>query len=91
MYVRYVVTCDGNRTVCMRTRSQEIYEVDASREPEGSKDRHDHVVRRGLARRRLESIAALPGQPFQFIVNFQIPGDPPVRDICMTIRLSEYK
>ena len=57
---------------------QEIYEVDAAKEPEGSKDRHDHVVTRGLARRRREAIAALPSRPFQFIVNFQIPGDPPV-------------
>ena len=42
-------------------------------------DRHDHVASRGAAKERMEAIAALPGRPFQIIVNFQIPGDPPVR------------
>jgi hypothetical protein len=26
----------------------------------------------------MEAIAGLPNSPFQLIVNFQIPGDPPV-------------
>ena len=41
-------------------------------------DRHDHVARRGLARQRVASLSQLEGEPFLFIVNFQIPGDPPV-------------
>jgi Protein ENHANCED DISEASE RESISTANCE 2, C-terminal len=36
------------------------------------------VAQRGRARDRVEEIARNAGNPFQFIVNFQIPGDPPV-------------
>ena len=50
----------------------EIYEVE-----EGG-DRHDHVCSMGLARKRIDAISSLPGAPFVFVVNFQIPGDPPV-------------
>lgn len=52
----------------------EVYEVDAEKDGE----RHDHIALRGLARSRRDTIAALPGNPFQIIMNFQIPGDPPV-------------
>lgn len=52
----------------------ELYEVEASKDG----DRHDHIAIRGLAKARREAIAALPGNPFQIIINFQIPGDPPV-------------
>lgn len=51
----------------------ELYEVESR-----DGDRHDHIAVRGMAKARREAIAALPGNPFQFIVNFQIPGDPPV-------------
>ena len=57
-----------------RTMLTEIYAVDTARDG----DRHDHIVTRGLAKRRMEEINCIPGNPFQFIVNFQIPGDPPV-------------
>lgn len=33
---------------------------------------------RGVAKERREAISRLPGHPFQMIINFQIPGDPPV-------------
>eukprot|EP01034_Spumella_vulgaris_P025050 gene25050-31460_t len=72
----------------------EVYEVDVSVDnaPKGGvwnekcsepapiydNKRHDHVVSRGAAKRRMEAIAALPGQPMQIIINMQIPGDPPV-------------
>lgn len=56
-----------------RLMGMEIYEVDPK-----DGDRHDHVVSRGQAKKRLESISNLPGNPFQFVVNYQIPGDPPV-------------
>lgn len=52
----------------------ELYEVEAK-----DGDRHDHIASRGLAKKRMEEIAKLPGNPFQIIINFQIPGDPPVR------------
>ncbi len=51
----------------------ELYEVESK-----DGDRHDHVASRGLAKQRREKIASLPGNPFQIIINFQIPGDPPV-------------
>ena len=41
-------------------------------------DRHDHVASRGLAKQRVEAISSLPGQPFVIVVNYQLPGDPPV-------------
>jgi hypothetical protein len=47
----------------------ELYEV------EGNEiDRHDHIVSKGLAKRRMEAISNSAGNPFLFIVNFQIPG-----------------
>ena len=51
----------------------EVYEVESK-----DGDRHDHIAVRGLANSRREAIAALPGSPFQILLNFQIPGDPPV-------------
>lgn len=55
----------------------EVYEVETDKDG----DRHDHIALRGLAKSRRDSIAALPGNPFQIIMNFQIPGDPPVSDV----------
>lgn len=40
--------------------------------------RHDHIVSRGLAKSRLGLIGSSAGNPFQIILNFQIPGTPPV-------------
>ena len=51
----------------------ELYEVEA-----GDGDRHDHIVSRGKAKQRLEALRTLPEELFFFILNFQIPGDPPV-------------
>jgi len=51
----------------------ELYEVEAK-----DGDRHDHIVSRGKAKQRLEALRTLPEQLFFFILNFQIPGDPPV-------------
>lgn len=36
------------------------------------------MASRGVARKRVEELHQLPGCPFVFVVNFQIPGDPPV-------------
>ena len=44
----------------------ELYEVEAKHG-----GRCDHVASRGVAMRRRESIAKLPGNPFQIILNFQ--------------------
>ena len=41
-------------------------------------DRHDHIVSRGLAKTRLDALRTLPDDLFFIIINFQIPGDPPV-------------
>lgn len=41
-------------------------------------DRHDHIARFGLARRRVQAITRLADVDSVFIVNIQIPGDPPV-------------
>jgi len=51
----------------------ELYEVEGK-----DGDRHDHVVSRGAAKRRLQALRTLPEKLFLFVVNFQIPGDPPV-------------
>lgn len=36
------------------------------------------MVSRGAAKERVDELHKLPGCPFVFVVNFQIPGDPPV-------------
>jgi hypothetical protein len=41
-------------------------------------DRDDHVAVKGRVKRRLDIINALQDKPFVFLINFQIPGDPPV-------------
>lgn len=42
------------------------------------KSREDHIVSRGRARARLEQLRELDGAPFVMVVNFQVPGTPPV-------------
>jgi hypothetical protein len=49
----------------------EIFSVD-----EG--DSHFHVATRGVVKRRIEAAMTLKQPPFLFIINFQLPGDPPV-------------
>lgn len=51
----------------------EMYEVE-----DGNCDRHDHVASRGLAKQRVEAITSLPSRPFVIVINYQLPGDPPV-------------
>lgn len=41
-------------------------------------DRHDHVVSMGRAKARIDVFNSLPEPPYVFVLNFQIPGDPPV-------------
>jgi hypothetical protein len=41
-------------------------------------DRDDHVAIKGRVKRRLDILNNLTDKPFVFILNFQIPGDPPV-------------
>ena len=52
----------------------ELYEVEAKDENQ----RHDHIVSRGKAKQRLEALRTLPEHLFFIVLNFQIPGDPPV-------------
>jgi hypothetical protein len=60
----------------------ETYLVDVAREglgPDGHPtERHDHVAARGVCRRRLEAVLCLRDPPFLYVMNFQLPGDPPV-------------
>ena len=51
----------------------EVFEVEKK-----DGDRHDHIVSRGLAKARLDALRTLPDDLFFFVINFQIPGDPPV-------------
>jgi hypothetical protein len=41
-------------------------------------DRHDHVASMGRAKARIDVLNSLPEPPYVFVLNFQIPGDPPV-------------
>lgn len=41
-------------------------------------DRDDHVASKGLMKRRVDAVNSIKEPPFLFILNFQIPGDPPV-------------
>ena len=66
-----------SRLICV-----ESYRVDKSREGIGvdgkQLERHDHVAIRGRCRRRLDAFLCLKDPPFVFVLNFQLPGDPPV-------------
>ena len=57
----------------------ETFEVNIDRDG----DRHDHIAQRGVVKRRIDAIQCLKDPPFLFILNFQIPGEPPVSDICI--------
>lgn len=49
-------------------------------------DRLDNVASRGLAKSRVEAINRLPGNPVVFVLNIQIPGDPPVSGIMLNLQ-----
>ena len=51
----------------------ELYEVEGK-----DGDRHDHIASRGKAKQRLEALRTLPEKLFFIVLNFQVPGDPPV-------------
>ncbi len=52
----------------------EVYRVDVARHG----DRLDHVCSFGRAAQRIAVLTALPDKPFIFVMNIQLPGDPPV-------------
>mmetsp|Transcript_13012 Transcript_13012/g.19629 ORF Transcript_13012/g.19629 Transcript_13012/m.19629 type:complete len:375 (+) Transcript_13012:187-1311(+) len=60
----------------------EIFEVDiedgAHTSGSGNSSRYDHIASKGLMKQRIEAVKRLQDPPFLFILNFQIPGDPPV-------------
>lgn len=58
-----------------RLISLESFAVDASKDG----DRHDHVCSRDAVQRRIEAVLSLRDPPFLFVMNFQVPGNPPVR------------
>lgn len=72
---------NGGSAIC-KFMLMELYEV----EPRHG-DRHDHIASRGRAKKRVESIAQLPGRPFQLVLNFQIPGDPAVSSQRLQLRV----
>lgn len=57
----------------------DLFAVDEDRYPEG---RHFHVAARGLAAERVAYFRTLPSRPFLFIMNLQVPGDPPISVVC---------
>jgi hypothetical protein len=61
----------------------ESHHIKSNVSPPQDGNRHDHIVSRGAAKRRLEALRTLPDKPFLFIINFQIPGDPPVSRVTL--------
>lgn len=65
-----------------RLLGMESYRVDSTvegKDAEGKPmERHDHVASRGVCRRRIDAVLCLREPPFLFVMNFQLPGDPPV-------------
>lgn len=45
-------------------------------------DRHDHIARFGLVRKRLAVLNKLPDVHSVFVVNIQLPGDPPISSVA---------
>lgn len=45
-------------------------------------DRIDHIASKGIVKKRLDVLCGLVDDPFVFILNIQIPGDPPVSIVC---------
>lgn len=62
----------------------EVYEVDVSIDG----DRHDHIARRAGVRRRIAALRNV--SPFILVLNFQIPGDPPVSLVSYFALPPEY-
>jgi hypothetical protein len=54
--------------------TMEFYEVNVKKYG----DRHDHISRIGKVKERIEILSQLEEQPFVFLVNIQLPGDPPL-------------
>lgn len=64
----------------------EVYEIPAR----DKADRADHIAMRGQVKRRLEALKTLTDNPFIFLLNFQIPGDPPVSIVSYYALPSDY-
>ena len=45
--------------------------------------RHDHISSQGAVKARLDALKAIEEPPFVFVMNFQIPGDPPISIVSM--------
>jgi hypothetical protein len=45
--------------------------------------RHDHIASQGAVKARLEALKTIDEPPFVFVMNFQIPGDPPISIVSM--------
>ena len=67
---------DARRTCRPGAALGRLFHLDIFRIREG-KSREDHIVH-AEARARLEQLRELDGAPFVMVVNFQVPGTPPV-------------
>jgi hypothetical protein len=65
----------------------EVYEV----EKKENLDRHDHICSRGYVKQRIDAIGQLPDNPFIFVLNIQMPGDPPVSVVSYYMIPSDLK
>jgi hypothetical protein len=64
----------------------ELYEVEAeatAAESLAHLHRHDHISSQGAMKARLEAIKTIAEPPFVFVMNFQVPGDPPISIVSM--------
>jgi hypothetical protein len=58
--------------VCLASLLQAVFEVEEGR------DREDHIARRGEVAQLVAAVSRLQDRPFVFLLNFQVPGDPPL-------------
>jgi hypothetical protein len=71
----------------------EIFEVNANSRycaETGITDRHDHIAAFGKVKKRVQILTALEDKPFIFVLNLQIPGDPPVSIVSYYALPSNY-
>jgi len=76
---------DSGPALC-RLIMLEVYEVecDSDSSPDSTHlHRHDHIASQGAVKARLEALQSVEDPPFVFVMNFQIPGDPPISIVSM--------
>jgi hypothetical protein len=64
----------------------ELYEVESDAKASSGTahlHRHDHISSQGAMKARLEAVQTIEEPPFVFVMNFQVPGDPPISIVSM--------